>query len=139
MGGLPCAFAYAHRVIAHPAESNAPRTPAFSTLLAVAFTRWAISIRDSFASGRLRFEPRVDDVLYFARGHELALAFADSGIGGVLRNWRAHPPHSPLLAMLTALSDSCFGNDLFFLYSPTAMLALLFIGSVAAFASRVRL
>lgn len=115
-------------------------TIALHACLAViaSLTCWAIATRDSFDFARLRWEPRVDDVLYFARGHELAFSFADSGIRGVVQNWLAHPPHSPLLATLTALSDICSGNDLFYLYAPTMLFALLFVGTVAVIAARMR-
>lgn len=76
------------------------------SLLAIALAAGitTIVIRVSLDHGRLSSAPRVDDVIYLARGAQLWQCFHEHGISGVLKNWRANPPHSPWSSGISAIA-----------------------------------
>lgn len=76
-------------------------------MIAAALT-WMV-VSESARSGRLLGVPRVDDVLYLARGAELLEAWRVSGVSGVVRDWLARPPHSPYVSGMALLAFALFG------------------------------
>lgn len=69
---------------------------------------WLV-VSESFRAGRLLGVPRVDDVLYLARGAEFVEAWRGGGVVGVVGDWLAHPPHSPYVAGIAFLAFVIFG------------------------------
>lgn len=99
-----------------------------------AFTIAAVCTRDSLASGRLAWHPRVDDVLYLARAAELVQPVREHGAAGVSSviesmwtNWHARPPHAPGLTALLGTGFALAGSELWLVYltlaAPAAVLA----------------
>lgn len=74
-------------------------------------------IHTSMLRGRLAFFPRMDDVMYMARGAELVRAAREGAIragpfaaaADLARDWRLHPPHSPWTSSAAALGYGLFG------------------------------
>lgn len=87
----------------------------------------ALVVADSIQHGRLRLHARVDDVIYFARGVQLAQAWQDSGFPGVCSDWSANTPHSPLLTIGEALAQQLFGPGAIAAYLPALGCALAFV------------
>jgi hypothetical protein len=81
---------------------------ALAALAATVALTFAV-IHVSTSSGRLRTYPRTDDVIYMARGVWLAEAARTGGIAGLLRDYRADPPHSVYASGLAALGYRLFG------------------------------
>lgn len=69
---------------------------------------WLV-VSESFRAGRLLGVPRVDDVLYLARGAELYEAWRGAGVGELVRDWLARPPHSPFVSGLSFVAFVLFG------------------------------
>lgn len=77
--------------------------------LAVSATLAAMVIHTSMTSGRLAIYPRVDDVLYLARGAKLFDAARTSGMVSLLHDYVQSPPHSPMAASFAAIAFAIFG------------------------------
>ena len=101
-------------------------------------------IRTSTARGRLAFYPRMDDVMYMARGAELTQAgqhgWNAGGLFGsvrdVSRDWKRQPPHSPWATGSAAIGFSAFGYHEWAAYIPTAIPVLGFLFCAAKLARR---
>ena len=105
-------------------------------------------MRTSVSRGRLAFYPRLDDVMYMARGAELAQAGREAwkragGWGGafgaaraVAHDWKRQPPHSPWASGAAAIGFGAFGYREWAAYVPTALPVLGLLLCAARMARR---
>jgi hypothetical protein len=87
-----------------------PKSLARAAIAAIlaAVVVWA-TIDASLENGRLQCFPRVDDVIYMARGAEWLRLARESGLGEVARAYAENPPHSPWGAGVAAIGFAVFG------------------------------
>ncbi len=89
----------------------------------------------SMSRGRLAFYPRMDDVLYMARGAELTQAGqqgwerggAVGAIKAIAHDWKRQPPHSPWSSGAAAIGFGVCGYREWAAYVPTALPVLGFL------------
>lgn len=101
----------------------------FAAAVAAALTTAVIF--ESMRSGRLSSYPRVDDVIYMARGARLYVAAHTDGIGSLVRDYAADPPHSPYASGVAALGYSLLGVVDWAPYAVAGMMVGVFLTGVA--------
>jgi hypothetical protein len=101
-------------------------------------------LRTSMSRGRLAFFPRLDDVMYLARGESLLhagrLGWQHAGFFGavsaLVHDWKHHPPHSPWSAGAAAAGFAIFGDHDWAAYVPTVLPVIAFLLCAARLARR---
>lgn len=98
----------------------------------------------SLSRGRLAFYPRMDDVMYMARGAELVRAGQEGwkrnsvfgAVSAVAHEWKREPPHSPWATGAAAAGFAIFGYRDWAAYIPTALPVLAMLLGAARLARR---
>ncbi len=111
-------------------------------LLTAALVTWVMHL--SMERGRLAVYPRVDDVIYMARGAELWRAGQEgwerggvaSAVKGLVRDWKREPPHSPWASACAAMGYGVFGVKDWAAYVFTGVPVLAFVLAVGRIGRR---
>lgn len=104
-------------------------------VIALGLMFWVL--HESAARGRLARHPRVDDVIYMARGAELVWA-SRKGLAELVSDWSARPPHSPWSSGSVAVGAVLFGASDASAYALTWIPPAVFLSAVVVFTRRVR-
>lgn len=83
------------------------------------------------SGGRLALYPRVDDVIYLARGAVMYREWMTGGLSALARDYAAKPPHAPVSALLTALAFRVGGVRELAAYGTSALQVLVMLGAAA--------
>ena len=129
--------------VARPGTKNVRWIMAAVSLALACVLTWHV-MRLSMERGRLATYPRVDDVIYMARGAELWRAGSDGWARGgairmiksVARDWRRDPPHSPWASGCAALGFGVFGVKEWGAYIFTGVPVAMFVLAAARIGRR---
>jgi hypothetical protein len=110
------------------AEFARRRLPGWALLTALVT---ALVVNYSFSVGRLSQDLAYDDLVYFNDGLRRLDVLYARGLLGLLRDYRAMPPHSPYSSLLAMTSFAVFGIQEWAPYAGNALLLFLSLAAVS--------